>query len=109
MSRFLLIALVALLAGSVTAGTAGGATGKTVVIKDIDFHPKVLSVSKGAKVTWQFRDTVVSHNVTSYGKTHFHSSTSRMTGSYAVTFAKAGTYLYRCTIHANMFGKVIVR
>jgi len=98
-----------LLATSVMSSVAGGATGKTVVIKDIDFHPKVLSVAKGARVTWQFRDADVSHNVTSYGKTHFHSSTSRVSGSYAVTFAKTGTYLYRCTIHANMYGKVIVR
>jgi plastocyanin len=38
----------------------------------------------------------------------FRSSPTKSRGSYVVRFTKAGTYRYRCTLHAQMTGRVIV-
>jgi plastocyanin len=51
----------------------------------------------------------VSHNVTSRGAPRFRSSPTKMTGTWSVRFAKAGTYRYVCTLHPGMAGRVVVR
>lgn len=81
----------------------------TVTIKGIDFHPRSVTIRRGGSVTWRFADPEVSHNVTSHGKPRFRSSPTKLTGRYTVTFRRAGTYRYVCTIHPNMHGRVLVR
>jgi plastocyanin len=105
--RHLVVAAVA--AAAVMAAPAHGAGGRTVQIKDIDFHPARLVVHRGDQVTWRFLDAEVSHNVTSVGRLRFRSSGSRMTGAYSVRVTRKGTYRYVCTIHANMRGRIVVR
>jgi plastocyanin len=61
-------------------------------------------VPVGARVRWQWTDDVV-HNVVS---TQFAGSQAQGGGSYAVTFDKAGTYAYRCSLHTGMDGTVVV-
>ena len=46
------------------------------------------------------------HNVT-FSKPNKHSKTGRK-GSYSLSFSKAGTYSYHCTIH-GFTGKVVVK
>ena len=79
---------------------------QTVTIKDFAFTPQSITVKVGATVTWQNNDTV-SHNVVADDKTF---DTEMLTpgekGSY--TFAKAGTYTYKCGIHPSMTGTVVV-
>jgi len=101
--------LAAAAAGAVPAGAFGGASAAgthTVILKDLRFHPPTLSIKRGDKVTWQWRDGGEEHNVTFHG---FHSRT-QTSGSYTVRFSKAGTFNYHCTIHISegMVGKVIV-
>lgn len=105
------VALPAVALAGVSAGTARGgdarvASSHTVVLKDIRFHPSTLSIRRGESVTWLWRDEGVAHNVTASA---FHSRT-QTNGSFTVRFTHAGTFNYRCTIHAaeGMRGKVIV-
>jgi plastocyanin len=81
----------------------------TVVIRDIDFHRRSVTVRRGGTVTWRFADPQVSHNVTSRGSLRFRSSPTKLSGAYTATFRRAGTYHYVCTIHPNMKGRVVVR
>ena len=90
-------------------GAAFASGNKTVLVKGFEFTPAVIHVDKGGAVTWKFQDEHVSHNVTSRGKKRFQTSESqRENTTYVVTFKKAGTYRYVCTIHAGMKGKVVV-
>jgi plastocyanin len=80
-----------------------------VRIKDIDFQPHRVVVRRGGSVTWRFLDERTPHNVTSRGRTRFHSSPTKQSGSYTVRFRTAGTYRYVCTIHFNMTAAVVVK
>jgi plastocyanin len=88
---------------------ASGAASKTVTLKNIAFSPKKLSVSKGAKVTFAFRDDTTVHNVTSSGSKRFKTIGNRSSGSVSRTFSRAGTYRYSCTLHPGMSGRIVVR
>lgn len=88
---------------------ADAASGATVRIQDIDFHPAAVVIHRGRSVTWRFLDPEVVHNVTSRGVLRFRSSPTKRSGTYTVRFTKPGTYRYRCTIHPNMRGRVVVR
>ena len=105
--------LVAVAAVSVLPGGAGAASStKTVKIVDISYKPKKVTISKGQKVKWVWQDQIVAHTVTSTGAKKFKSSTEKKTGSYTVTFKKAGTYRYYCLVHPsdpNMKGTVVVK
>jgi plastocyanin len=87
---------------------ASGAAGKTVTLKNIAFSPKKLSISKGAKVTFAFRDDTTVHNVTSAGSKRFKNIGNRSSGSVSRTFTRAGTYRYSCTLHPGMSGRIVV-
>jgi plastocyanin len=101
------VLLVAVVAGPV--GSTDASSGKTVVLKNVRFTPKKLTVSRGAKVTFLWHDGITRHNVTSVGARHFKSATSRSTGTYSVRLKKAGTYRYECTLHPGMTGRIRVR
>ncbi len=71
------------------------------------FNPKKTTVKVGTKVTW-VNDSQAPHTVTSTNKKwKFNRSLNRSRVSY--TFKKAGTYLYRCTIHPSMTGMIVVK
>jgi len=105
-----------LLAGAALAGAAlipaaalGGAhsaASHTVTLKAVRFHPAELTINRGDTVRWVWQERGTEHNVTFNG---FHSRT-QTSGSYSVRFVRAGTFAYRCTIHAaeGMRGKIIV-
>ena len=100
---------VAVTMAMIPAGAFGGArsaSGHTVVLKELRFHPPTLSIRRGESVTWLWRDGGTEHNVTSAS---FHSRTQG-SGSYTVKFTRRGTFNYRCTIHVafGMKGKIIV-
>jgi plastocyanin len=108
------VAAIALPAGALAGADAGGvstieariAGSHAVILKDSRFHPSTLSIRRGESVTWLWRDEGVAHNVTASG---FRSRT-QTNGSFTVRFTHAGTFSYRCTIHAaeGMRGKVVV-
>jgi plastocyanin len=104
------IAALALAAGAPALPTAAGArTTKTVTLEDIAFSPRSLTVSRGATVTFAFRDGDTTHNVTSTGGRRLRTIANRSSGSVSRTFRRAGTYRYACTLHPGMTGRITVR
>ncbi len=96
--------------GSSSSGGSPAAGPDTVIIKGFAFSPSSLTVPVGTKVTFLMEDSGVQHNVTSTGATTFANSPNLDKGqNYTVTFSKAGTYTYKCSIHPSMTGTVIVR
>lgn len=88
--------------------SSGGHAAAThsVTLKSVRFHPGTLSIKRGDTVTWLWEDKGIEHNVTSSG---FKSKTMTK-GSFSVRFTRAGTFNYRCTIHAaeGMKGSIVV-
>jgi plastocyanin len=89
--------------GGDQGGVASGG-GPVVQLKDNKFSPRDLTVRAGQPVTWDWKDRFVQHNVVG---ADFASKTQRR-GIFTHTYAKAGTYPYRCTLHADMKGTITV-
>lgn len=79
----------------------------SVVITNLSFIPHRMVVTAGQTVTWKWDDSLTPHNV-SFDNDGPHSPT-QTNGSWSMRFDTPGTYTYRCTIHNNMVGKVVVR
>jgi plastocyanin len=97
------VALAALTASA--SAPAASAQTTTVTLKHISFVKETVRIHAGEKVRWVWKDPTVPHNVT-FAKRH---SKTQQTGTYTLTFARAGTFTYHCTIHPGMDGKVVVR
>jgi plastocyanin len=76
----------------------------TVQVQDNLFAPQVLTVAAGAVVEWRWAGANP-HNVTSDD----FASPSQSSGAFDHSFARPGTYYYRCTLHTHMLGEVVVR
>jgi plastocyanin len=75
------------------------------------YEPAVIRVPIGTTVTWTFADRgpqgvseLDEHNVVGEG----FASPVLTDGTWSHTFTEAGTYRYRCTLHAFMDGVVVV-
>jgi plastocyanin len=75
----------------------------TVSVEDNSFGPRVIEVAPGTEVTWTW-DGDRQHNVSGDG----WQSETIDSGSFERTFARPGTYDYRCTLHPGMTGRVVV-
>lgn len=91
---------------AVAAPMAQGA-GKSVTVKNFKFTPAKVTIKKGQTVTWKFQKDPAPHNVKGSGGIKSKSKIS--TGTYRKKFTRAGTFKYKCTIHPNMKGTVVVR
>lgn len=78
---------------------------KSIEIANFAFSPAVITVKVGATVTWTNKDEDA-HTVAITGAAV--SKPLQSGDSYAHTFGQPGTYTYRCTIHPNMRGMVVV-
>ncbi len=99
-------------APSATPAPAAGQA--AVTISNFAFNPPSLTVSRGSTVVWTNQDSVT-HSVktVSGGDTAGLGSDSASPDlnpgdTYSLTFTKAGTYDYRCGIHASMTGSITV-
>jgi plastocyanin len=101
----------ALAACSSGSGSGGGqnaapVTGVTEVsMHNLKFDPPAIQVPVGTTVTWRFTDGSVPHNVKGDGL----SSPTQSRGTFTHKFDRAGTFQYRCTLHAAMTGEVVVK
>ena len=77
---------------------------RDVVASQLRFSPPAVEIPAGTTVTWHFDDGSVPHNVS--GKGFASPNLTRTTWSHR--FDQPGTYSYRCTLHANMVGRVVV-
>ena len=79
----------------------------TVEIHNFQFLPATLTVTAGTTVTWTNDDTSP-HTVTDKNKA-FRSAALDTKDTYSHTFATPGEYVYGCTFHPMMVGKIIVK
>ncbi|HET7870359.1 MAG TPA: cupredoxin domain-containing protein [Actinomycetota bacterium] len=77
-----------------------------VKIVNFAFKPKTLTVSKGTKVKWTNRGSV-NHTTTS-NKGLWDSGLLAPRETFSRVFKKVGTFMYHCSVHASMVGKIVV-
>ena len=97
-----------LLAATGDVSRPSKATTHQVEIRNFAFAPHTLTVPVGTRVVWTNRDDEP-HLVTSAGAMFAPSKALDTSDSYAVTFAKPGTYAYYCSMHPMMVGTIIVQ
>lgn len=97
----LAVALLAVFAIPALAGT------RTVLVRDNNYSPKTLSVSKGSSVRFRWTGKAP-HNVVASGPVSFRSSLKRE-GTYTKRMTRRGTYRILCTIHSEMRMRLTVR
>ncbi|MBL0309685.1 MAG: cupredoxin domain-containing protein [Bacteroidetes bacterium] len=101
---FFLLAVVSLVACN--SGQAGQAPRAYVVeIKDMQFQPAILTLSKGDTVTWVNED-IVAHNVTQKDAA-WASPTLPPEATWQKVINSSDPYY--CSIHINMKGELVVK
>lgn len=78
-----------------------------VVIQNFSFSPQIIMVKVGDKVTWTNQDSM-GHSVTADDKS-FDTEVFGNGESKSLTFAKAGSFAYHCSVHPSMMGTVVVQ
>lgn len=78
-----------------------------IVISNYSFSPSVITIKIGESVMWTNKDSM-QHSATANNKT-FDTGLLSQGKSGSVTFKKAGTYAYYCSLHPNMKATVIVQ
>jgi len=97
-------ALLGAIAVNVTPALAAGGT--AVTIQNFAFQPTTIAIAAGQAVTWTNKDTVL-HNAVANDVSW--STANLSTGdSASITFSTAGTFPYRCSIHPEMTGTIVV-
>jgi plastocyanin len=75
-----------------------------VSVVDFSFMPGIVHITTGQTVTWR-NDGTEQHDVTG---SDWHSGPLDPSYTYHLTFGIAGVYAYRCSIHLDMTGSVVV-
>jgi plastocyanin len=83
------------------------AADKDVSIENFAFTPFSVSVPVGDSVTWTNQDAAVTHTATANNGA-FDTGQIKTGSSATVTFEKAGTFNYHCSVHPGMTGRVVV-
>jgi plastocyanin len=93
---------------SINSASSNAATTNFVTIQNFAFSPSVIKIEKGTTVTWTNKDSTA-HTVTETdGKNGPKSADIAPGKTFVFTFDTTGTYSYRCSIHSNMTGTVVV-
>ncbi|MFZ3265883.1 MAG: cupredoxin family copper-binding protein [Terriglobales bacterium] len=95
-------------ADSSKAGASSGAQSSSVeiTIDNFSFTPAIVTVKTGTQITWKNRDDIP-HTVVSSDNL-FKSKALDTDDTFSFTPSKPGTYLYFCSLHPKMTGKVVV-
>jgi plastocyanin len=78
-----------------------------IKIDNFTFSPNTINVPVGTTVRWTNHDDIP-HTVVSEDKS-IKSKAMDTDETFSYTFTKPGTYVYFCSIHPKMTGKVIVK
>jgi plastocyanin len=100
----MLLAALLLLTACTDIQAPGGTT--SVSIRDNQFMPQTIIVSRGATVRWNNIGAATHTSVATGGA--WNSGNIPPTGSFSHTFRESGTFTYRCAIHTAMNGTIIV-
>src|SRR5580693_8257718 len=107
LASWAMTALISLQAVPSGVAAAPASAGKAEVkIDNFSFSPVALTVKAGTQITWTNGDDIP-HTVVSDGQA-FKSKVLATGEKFTFTAAKPGTYLYSCSIHPNMTGKLVV-
>jgi plastocyanin len=93
---------------TVAAGGQAPTTAAVAATSADRFSPVCVTVAAGGTVTWTFGATAHNVNFTA-GSPTGGDIPDRVNTTEQRTFPSAGNFPYRCTIHANMNGRIIVR
>lgn len=93
--------------GDRRAGGAGDADTDDVRILGFAFAPATVRAKVGQKVKWEHQDPGVTHTVVALDGS-FRSGRLEEGDEFSHLFTRAGTFAYRCSLHANMRGRVKV-
>jgi plastocyanin len=107
-----ILLVIAMVAGRAGNSSSAAATEKPVAetaikIDNFTFSPNALTLPVGSTIRWTNKDDIP-HNVVSEDKS-FKSKVMDTDEQFSYTFTKPGTYLYFCSIHPKMTGKIIVQ
>lgn len=78
-----------------------------VRIDNFTFNPATITVPAGTTITWTNRDDMP-HTVVAQDKS-FRSKALDTDQTFSHTFSEPGEFVYFCSIHTSMVGKVVVR
>jgi plastocyanin len=126
MKRFLLtLGLVAVAALSAACSSVAAqptpsgpvdSNGPTIVAKDMAFAPSTVEIAAGKNVTIHFdNQDSAPHNVAIYkdasasGKISVGEIVTGTKADQVVPAVAAGTYFFRCDVHTNMTGTIVVK
>jgi plastocyanin len=101
----LLVALVVACSEDAAAPCGSGGSAESVNVCDSFFAPSSSPITPGTDVAWTWRGNL-DHNVTF--EDGQGSSTTQSAGTHSRSFADAGTFRYRCTIHSTDFNSGMV-
>jgi len=109
LAAVLVFGVGALSAGPKRFGVSAQQKPETMEVKidNFSFGPASLTVPIGTLVTWTNRDDIPHTVVSTDGV--FKSKVLDTDEKFSFTFSKAGTFLYFCSIHPKMTGKVVVQ
>ena len=85
---------------------AGQPTAVEIKIDNFSFTPPTITVKMGTEITWTNKDDIP-HNVVAEDKS-FKSKVLDTDEKFTMTASKPGTYVYYCSIHPKMTGKLVV-
>src|SRR5215813_7607718 len=88
-------------------GADASDAGKEIDIRNFTFLPATVEVRAGSAVTWVNDDEEIHSILSSEGL--FTSPALDEAGRFTYRFEKPGTYEYRCALHPQMKGTVVVR
>lgn len=92
---------------STQASSFPAAAQNAVQIANFAFSPATMTIKVGDSVTWTNQDSV-GHSATADNGS-FDTGILAQGKSGTITFSKAGTYTYHCSVHPMMHGTIIVQ
>jgi plastocyanin len=105
--RAAIVAVATMMLAAVPLNFAAAQDANTIVMKNFDFSPMMMTVKAGTTVTWKNLDgephTVVSPDGA------FRSHALDQGDTFTFKFDTPGTYKYICSIHPKMMAAIVVQ
>ena len=89
--------------------SSAAAEAPVVVIDNYMFMPDTVTIPVGGSVTWVNHDSDIHSIAADDTPPTFKSAGLDTDDKFSFTFTKAGVYLYHCSLHPHMVGKIVVK